>query len=201
MQDIQESAGHGVSALVDGKKVLAGNAAYLQEAGLEPLVPRQTGTAVHVAVDGVYAGYLLIADAVKPDSAEAVRELRRSGIDCLAMLTGDSESTAKAVGEALQLDEVHAKCLPADKVSYMQQYREKLSSGRTLVFVGDGMNDAPVLAQSDVGVAWAVLARTQRLPLPIWSFWTISLRSWRLPCELPGRPCVWHGKTLCSPWA
>ncbi|WP_303145268.1 heavy metal translocating P-type ATPase [uncultured Ruminococcus sp.] len=153
VQDIQESAGHGVSALVDGKKVLAGNAAYLQEAGLEPLVPRQTGTAVHVAVDGVYAGYLLIADAVKPDSAEAVRELRRSGIDCLAMLTGDSESTAKAVGEALQLDEVHAKCLPADKVSYMQQYREKLSGGRTLVFVGDGMNDAPVLAQSDVGVA------------------------------------------------
>lgn len=151
--ELQECAGHGVSALVDGRQVLAGNAAYLEDAGLEVEVPYDSGTAVHVAVDGVYAGYLLIADSIKPDAAEAVQMLRKSGVTCVAMLTGDSESAAQEVGEALQLDAVHAKCLPTDKVQYMQEYRKKLNKGRTLVFVGDGMNDAPVLAQSDVGVA------------------------------------------------
>lgn len=150
---IQEIAGHGVSAQVDGKLVLAGNAAYLENANLQVTVPKESGTAVHMAVDGVYAGYLLIADSVKPDAAETVQTLRRSGVTCVAMLTGDSESAAQEVGTALKLDEVHAKCLPADKVELMQKYRKKLSPKRTLVFVGDGMNDAPVLAQSDVGVA------------------------------------------------
>ncbi|WP_298481578.1 heavy metal translocating P-type ATPase [uncultured Ruminococcus sp.] len=151
--ELQERAGHGVSALVDGRQVLAGNAAYLEDAGLEPAVPDGSGTAVHVAVDGVYAGYLLIADSIKPDAAEAVQTLRKSGVTCVAMLTGDSESAAQEVGETLYLDAVHAKCLPTDKVQHMQEYRKKLNKGRTLVFVGDGMNDAPVLAQSDVGVA------------------------------------------------
>lgn len=151
--ELQERAGHGVSALVDGRQVLAGNAAYLEDAGLEPAVPDGSGTAVHVAVDGVYAGYLLIADSIKPDAAEAVQTLRKSGVTCVAMLTGDSESAAQEVGESLHLDAVHAKCLPTDKVQHMQEYRKKLNKGRTLVFVGDGMNDAPVLAQSDVGVA------------------------------------------------
>lgn len=127
--------------------------AYLEDAGLQPETPHAIGTAVHLAVDGVYAGYILIADAVKPDAAQAVQAFRKAGVSTVAMLTGDSESAAKAVGDALQLDEVHAKCLPADKVKFMQEYRTKLSKGRTLVFVGDGMNDAPVLAQSDVGVA------------------------------------------------
>lgn len=151
--ELQERAGHGVSALVDGRQVLAGNAAYLEDAGLEPAVPDGSGTAVHVAVDGVYAGYLLIADSIKPDAAEAVQTLRKSGVTCVAMLTGDSESAAQEVGETLHLDAVHAKCLPTDKVQHMQEYRKKLNKGGTLVFVGDGMNDAPVLAQSDVGVA------------------------------------------------
>ena len=151
--DIQEIAGHGVAARVDGRQVLAGNAAYLEDAGLQPETPHAIGTAVHLAVDGVYAGYILIADAVKPDAAQAVQAFRKAGVSTVAMLTGDSESAAKAVGDALQLDEVHAKCLPADKVKFMQEYRTRLSKGRTLVFVGDGMNDAPVLAQSDVGVA------------------------------------------------
>ena len=151
--DIQEIAGHGVAARVDGRQVLAGNAAYLEDAGLQPETPHAIGTAVHLAVDGVYAGYILIADAVKPDAAQAVQAFRKAGVSTVAMLTGDSESAAKAVGDALQLDEVHAKCLPADKVKFMQEDRTRLSKGRTLVFVGDGMNDAPVLAQSDVGVA------------------------------------------------
>lgn len=151
--EIQERAGHGVSALVDGRQVLAGNAAYLEDTGLKPTVPDGSGTAVHVAVDGVYTGYLLIADSIKPDAAEAVQMLRKSGVTCVAMLTGDSESAAQEVGKALHLDAVHAKCLPTDKVQHMQEYRKRLNKGRTLVFVGDGMNDAPVLAQSDVGVA------------------------------------------------
>lgn len=151
--EIQERAGHGVSALVDGRQVLAGNAAYLEDAGLKPTVPDGSGTAVHVAVDGVYTGYLLIADSIKPDAAKAVQMLRKSGVTCVAMLTGDSKSAAQEVGETLHLDAVHAKCLPTDKVQHMQEYRKKLNKGRTLVFVGDGMNDAPVLAQSDVGVA------------------------------------------------
>ncbi|WP_295216441.1 heavy metal translocating P-type ATPase [Ruminococcus sp.] len=151
--EIQERAGHGVSALVDGRQVLAGNAAYLEDTGLKPTVPDGSGTAVHVAVDGVYTGYLLIADSIKPDAAEAVQILRKSGVTCVAMLTGDSESAAQEVGETLHLDAVHAKCLPTDKVQHMQEYRKKLNKGKTLVFVGDGMNDAPVLAQSDVGVA------------------------------------------------
>ncbi len=150
---LQESAGHGVSAKVDGIQVFVGNAAYMEEAGLVPLTPTESGTAVHVAADGKYVGYLLIADAVKPDAKEAVQTLRTSGVSCVAMLTGDSETTAKEVSGILQLDEYHAKCLPTDKVQLMQEYRKKLESGRTLVFVGDGMNDAPVLAQSDVGVA------------------------------------------------
>lgn len=151
--DIQEEAGHGVSAMINGKRVLAGNAAFLENNHIQTDSPDGSGTAVHVASDGTYHGWLLIADTVKPDAAEAIQSLRQCGVTCTAMLTGDSESAAQEVGQQLQLDEVHAKCLPTDKVTLMQAYRKKLSKGRTLVFVGDGMNDAPVLAESDVGVA------------------------------------------------
>ncbi len=151
--DIQEIAGHGVSAVVDGKQILAGNAAFLEEHGIQTNSPDGVGTAVHVAADNIYTGWLLITDIVKPDAAEAVQMLRQSGVTCLAMLTGDSESAAQEIGRQLALDEVHAKCLPTDKVRLMQEFRKKLSRNRTLVFMGDGMNDAPVLAQSDVGVA------------------------------------------------
>ena len=151
--DVQELAGHGVSAKIDGKQVLAGNAKYLEDAGLQTKAPTEIGTAVHLAVDGRYAGYILIADTLKADAPDAIRLFREAGVSTAAMLTGDSQLAAKAVSDTLQLDEVHAKCLPEDKVKWMQEYRKKLDKGRTLVFVGDGMNDAPVLAQSDVGVA------------------------------------------------
>lgn len=151
--DVQELAGHGVSAKIDGKQVLAGNAKYLEDAELQTKAPTEIGTAVHLAVDGRYAGYILIADTLKADAPDAIRLFREAGVSTAAMLTGDSELAAKAVSDTLQLDEVHAKCLPEDKVKWMQEYRKKLDKGRTLVFVGDGMNDAPVLAQSDVGVA------------------------------------------------
>lgn len=153
VQEIQETAGQGVSAIVDGKKVCVGNSSFMQALGLTAAEPEEAGTAVHVAVDGVYTGYLLIADTAKPDALEAVQGLRKAGVKTIAMLTGDSVSAAQAVAEQLQLDEIHAQCLPADKVAQMQAYRRVLKKGRTLVFVGDGMNDAPVLAQSDVGVA------------------------------------------------
>ena len=116
VEAVQEIAGHGVSARVDGKQVLAGNAAYLEDAGLQPETPTEIGTAVHLAVNGVYAGYILIADTIKPDAAQAVQAFRQAGVSTVAMLTGDSESAAEAVGDTLQLDEVHAKCLPADTV-------------------------------------------------------------------------------------
>lgn len=150
---VQEQAGYGVSAQIDGMHVLVGNHAYLEKVGILAETPSEPGTAVHVAVDGRYVGYLLIADRPKADAEATVAGLRQAGVSCVAMLTGDSESAAQQVGTALQLDAVHAKCLPGDKVAHMQQYRKALKKGRTLVFVGDGMNDAPVLAQSDVGVA------------------------------------------------
>ncbi len=153
VRHIQETAGQGVSALIDGRKIYVGSAAFLQDQNIDPAVTDGVGTAVHVASDSEYFGYLLIADTIKPDAAEGIQALRQSGVTCVAMLTGDSESAAKEIGNLLKLDEVHAKCLPADKVEHMQAYRKKLSNNRTLVFVGDGMNDAPVLAQSDVGVA------------------------------------------------
>ena len=177
VEDVQEIAGHGVSARVDGKQVLAGNAAYLEDAGLQPETPAEIGTAVHLAVNGVYAGYILIADTIKPDAAQAVQAFRQAGVSTVAMLTGDSELAAEAVGDTLQLDEVHAKCLPADKVQFMQAYRAKLAKGRTLVFVGDGMNDAPVLAQSDVALPWVVWVLMRQLRQRIWSFWTTSLEA------------------------
>lgn len=151
--DIHEVAGKGVSAIVDGKKVLAGNADFLHEAEISTHSEHGNGTFVHVAIDKNYVGYLRISDRIKEDAPDAMRMLRQSDVDCLAMLTGDNESVAKEVSDFLALDEVHAKCMPGDKVRIMQEYRQKLSKNRTLVFVGDGMNDAPVLAQSDVGVA------------------------------------------------
>ncbi len=153
VSNVQEKAGYGVSATVDQKKVLVGNRVYMENAGIMVKNSDEMGTAVHVAVDGKYAGYIVIADQLKSGAPAAVEMLRNAGVTCVSMLTGDSEKVANQVGTQLQLDEVHAKCLPGDKVNYMQQYREKLERGKTLAYVGDGMNDAPVLAQSDVGVA------------------------------------------------
>lgn len=157
VQQVQEHAGHGVSALVDGQPVVVGNKSFLEEQGFATKEEQGVGTFVHVAIDGVYAGYILIADTLKPDAKAAMEDLHHHGVETLVMLTGDSTSSAEQVGTELALDEVHAKCLPEDKVRWMQSYREKLGKNRTLVFVGDGLNDAPVLAQSDVGVAMGAL--------------------------------------------
>ena len=150
---MQEIAGHGVIARVEGKAVCAGNAKLMRREGIPFEENTPAGTAVHVAIDGRYVGYLIIADEPKPDAAEAIRALKRCGIRRTVMLTGDSKPIAEATAGLLGLDEVHAELLPADKVEQMEQLLNKEPNGKKLAFVGDGINDAPVLARADLGIA------------------------------------------------
>ena len=152
--DVQELGGHGVTAKVDGKAVAAGNARLMAKLGLTAPEVTEPGTLVHVAIEGQYAGYLLIADVVKPHSAQAIRSLKSAGVRKTVMLTGDKTAVAQAVARELGLDEYRAELLPADKVTAVE---ELLQTGSPLVFVGDGINDAPVLARADVGVAMGAL--------------------------------------------
>ena len=151
--DIQETAGHGVIARVNDKTVAVGNSKLMEKVGAAWHPCHQEGTIVHVAIDGQYAGHIVISDRVKEDAAEAVKALKAAGIEKTVMLTGDQESVAAAVSKALNVDEYHAQLLPADKVTEV----EKLLSQGTLAFVGDGINDAPVLTRADVGIAMGAL--------------------------------------------
>ena len=154
VDQVQEIAGKGIRALVDGKQVLAGNAVFLEEEGFSCESPKQPGTAVQVAIDGTYAGYILIADTLKPDAKQAITGMKEAGVQKTVMLTGDNAKTGAYVAEQLGLDAYYAQLMPTDKVAHMQTLKAELADSKgTLVFVGDGMNDAPVLAQSDVGVA------------------------------------------------
>ena len=155
--DVEELGGHGVTAKVDGKPVAAGNARLMAKLGLTvPDVP-QTGTIVHVAIDGKYAGYLLISDVVKPHSAQAIKGLKRAGVRKTVMLTGDAEPVAKAVSAELGIDEYHAGLLPGDKVDQIEKLLAAKNPKEMLAFVGDGINDAPVLSRADVGIAMGAL--------------------------------------------
>ena len=155
--DVQELGGHGVTAKVDGKPVAAGNARLMERLGLSAPAVSETGTVVHIAIDGRYAGYLLIADVVKPHSAEAIRALKAAGVRKTVMLTGDAEPVAKAVSAQLGLDEYHAGLLPGDKVDQIETLIAAKKSKENLAFVGDGINDAPVLSRADVGIAMGAL--------------------------------------------
>ena len=155
--DVEELGGHGVTAKVDGKPVAAGNARLMEKLGLSAPAVSETGTVVHVAIDGRYAGYLLIADVVKPHSAEAIRALKSAGVRKTVMLTGDAEPVAKAVSAQLGLDEYHAGLLPGDKVDQIETLIAAKKSKENLAFVGDGINDAPVLSRADVGIAMGAL--------------------------------------------
>ena len=155
--DVEELGGHGVTAKVDGKPVAAGNARLMERLGLSAPAVSETGTVVHVAIDGRYAGYLLIADVVKPHSAEAIRALKAAGVRKTVMLTGDAEPVAKAVSAQLGLDEYHAGLLPGDKVEQIEKLIAAKKSKENLAFVGDGINDAPVLSRADVGIAMGAL--------------------------------------------
>ena len=151
--DVQELGGHGVTAKVDGKEVAAGNARLMAKLGLTVSEITEPGTIVHVAMEGRYAGYLLIADVVKPHSAAAIKGLKQAGVRKTVMLTGDADAVGKKVAGQLHLDQVYTELLPADKVDRVESLLKQKSEKGMLAFVGDGINDAPVLARADVGIA------------------------------------------------
>ena len=155
--DVQELGGHGVTAKVDGRTVAAGNDRLMEKLGLKAPAVSETGTIVHVAIESMYAGYLLIADVVKPHSAQAIRGLKDAGVRKTVMLTGDAEPVAKAVSAELGLDEYHAGLLPGDKVDQIETLLAAKRPKENLAFVGDGINDAPVLSRADVGIAMGAL--------------------------------------------
>jgi len=152
-QNVSETAGKGVSATVDGHAVLAGNALLMRESCIEFKETVTSGTTVYVAVDGKFAGSIVIKDKIKRDSAQAIARLKNTGVKNTVMLSGDNEAIAREVAEKTGLDAVYARLLPADKVERLEELLRKKTSGKTLVYVGDGLNDAPVLARADVGIA------------------------------------------------
>ena len=155
--DVQELGGHGVTAKVDGKTVAAGNARLMVKLNLSAPEVTEPGTIVHVAIEGKYAGYLLIADVVKSHSAQAIKGLKAAGVRKTVMLTGDAEPVAKAVASDLGLDEYHAGLLPGDKVDQIEKLLAAKGPKENLAFVGDGINDAPVLSRADIGIAMGAL--------------------------------------------
>jgi len=153
ISDVEETAGHGVLAYVNGKRVVVGNIKLMEKVGAECRPCHHEGTIIHVAIDGEYAGHIVISDRIKEDSAQAVADLKGVSINKTVMLTGDQEAVAAAVASRLKVDEYHAQLLPADKVSMVE---ELLPEG-VLAFVGDGINDAPVLTRADIGIAMGAL--------------------------------------------
>ncbi|MCL4440029.1 MAG: cadmium-translocating P-type ATPase [Firmicutes bacterium] len=149
----EEISGHGIKVMVDGKEILAGNTKLMKKEGIVHSRDKIAGTLVHLAVNKKYAGYIVISDEVKEDSTRAIQGLRQAGVNKLVMLTGDSREVGEAVGRTLGLDEVHAELLPDQKVEQVERLSKLKKPGDKLMFVGDGINDAPVLARADVGVA------------------------------------------------
>ena len=153
VRDNREIAGHGLEAVVDGRTVLAGNEKLMIQNGVAFETCSSAGTVVYVAVDGVYAGAVVISDTIKESAADAIRELKRVGVRKTVMLTGDRKEVGEAVAAQLGLDEVHAQLLPEDKVEQVEQLLTRQRKGEKLAFVGDGINDAPVLSRADIGIA------------------------------------------------
>lgn len=157
IEDVEEIAGRGIRAKVSGRTVCVGNGKMMEDIGLEAHNCHLAGTIIHVAVDGKYAGHIVINDKIKEDSAEAITSLKRFGVEKTVMLTGDREAVGKDVAERLGLDEYHAELLPADKVAHVERLIREKAEGKSLAFVGDGINDAPVLKRADVGIAMGAL--------------------------------------------
>ena len=155
--DIQEISGNGVTAKVDGVDVAAGNSKLMDKLGVKWIDCHQSGTIIHMAVDGRYAGHIVISDIEKPHAKEAVRALKRAGVEKTVMLTGDSRKVAEHVAADLGIDEVHAELLPADKVSRVEALLAEKPEKAKLAFVGDGINDAPVLSRADIGIAMGAM--------------------------------------------
>ena len=157
ISDVNEISGNGVLAVVDGKKVAAGNSKLMDKLGVEYTDCSKVGTVVYVAVDGKYCGYILISDALKPTSVSAVKAMKDCGVRKTVMLTGDSKKVADSVAKELGADEVYSELLPADKVSQVERLLADKGEKEKLAFVGDGINDAPVLSRADIGIAMGAL--------------------------------------------
>ena len=157
VSDIEEISGNGVVAKVDGRTIAAGNDRLMQRLGIEHKPCRSVGTIVHVAIDGVYSGHIVISDVVKPSSAQAIAELKKQGVGKTVMLTGDAKSVAEKVAADLGVDEVHSQLLPGDKVSEVERLLAENTGKAKLAFVGDGINDAPVLSRADIGIAMGAM--------------------------------------------
>ena len=154
---VKEISGQGVTALVEGKTVAVGNEKLMRQLGIEYKKPEQTGTVVHVALESRYMGYIVISDRIKPTAAEAVKALKKAGVRKTVMLTGDDRRVALQVAKRLEIDEVYGELLPEDKVNKVEELLGQKRPGETLAFVGDGINDAPVLSRADVGIAMGAM--------------------------------------------
>lgn len=157
VSEVEEIGGHGVTALVDGRRVAVGNRKLMEQLAIPFTIPQQTGTEVHVAIDGRYTGYLLIADVVKPNAGKAVAAIKAAGVKSVVMLTGDAKAVADAVAVEIGVDVVKSELLPADKVSEVEALLAGKGRGEKVAFVGDGINDAPVLSRADLGIAMGAL--------------------------------------------
>lgn len=157
ISSIEEIAGHGVCAQVDGKKVFVGNMRLMQREQVQVLTEHKEGTVCYVAIDGVYGGCIVISDVIKPNAKEAIRGLKACGVKKAIMLTGDAKETALRVASEIGMDEVHSELLPADKVSQVERLLDEKSEKENLAFVGDGINDAPVLSRADIGIAMGAM--------------------------------------------
>ena len=155
--DVREEGGHGVRAVVDEHVVLVGNDKLMREEGIAYHDCELTGTILHVSIDGEYAGHIIIADVVKEDAAECIKRLHEAGVKKTVMLTGDRTEVAQAVAEKLGLDEYHGQLLPEDKVNQVERLLSATSEKAKLAFVGDGINDAPVLTRADIGIAMGAM--------------------------------------------
>ena len=153
VKDYKEVAGHGITVKVDGKQLLAGNEKLLRDKGIDLSMEDSVGTVVHIAVDGVHAGYITISDEVRPDAVKAIKELKELGVKQTVMLTGDTRDTAGRIAKELNLDGYHAELLPEEKVEKLEKIQKTDGARHKTVFVGDGINDAPVITRADVGIA------------------------------------------------
>ena len=155
--DIEEISGHGITATVDGHKIAAGNSKLMEKLGIEAIDCHSVGTIIHIAIDGQYAGHVVISDVEKPTSKEAIAKLKEAGVQKTVMLTGDSQKVAQTVAKNLGVDQVHSELLPADKVNELEKLIAEKGKNEVLAFVGDGINDAPVLSRADIGIAMGAM--------------------------------------------